>query len=584
LLLILLTNAHRPGAHNRLRSLPPVMKHTSRSIWSLVVLVTLWSTSPVFGQSIQSLASADGVDAKAGSDTRQATVIVDGQPLFVVRGVSAYPAVRRAGEIADRIRSVAANKAIATSSMTVEDQSGATWILAGGSRIMAVTDEDASLESANRRLMAQVFSAKIAEAIDAYRKDREPAVLLRHGLFAFGATLVLLGAIYLVVRIGRRLQEGVERKYRGRIHDLTIVSFPIVKAEHVWQLFSGLLRFAAGIAILVMALVHLRYTLGLFPWTRGTATQLFAIAIEPLRQMVLALAWIVPDVAFLACLFVVTRYVLKLVALFFDSVATGRVKLQHFDAEWALPTYRLVRVLIVAFALVVAYPYIPGSETDAFKGISVFIGVVISLGSSSLIGNLIAGYSMTYRRAFKLGDRVKIGEHVGEVIEMRLLATHLRTPKNEEVIIPNATSVTSDVVNFSTMARNRGLILHTTVGVGYETPWRQVEAMLLEAASRTPGLLPDHPPFVLQLALATFNVVYELNVYSNRAERVRLLYSELHRNILDVFNEYGVQIMTPAYEGDPRDSKVVPKERWYAPPARPPAAPGRPLLVPKASS
>jgi len=560
------------------------MKHTSRSIWSLVVLVTLSATSPVFGQSIQSLASADGVDAKAGSDTRQATVIVDGQPLFVVRGVSAYPAVRRAGEIADRIRSVAANKAIATSSMTLEDQSGATWILAGGSRIMAVTDEDASLESANRRLMAQVFSAKIAEAIDAYRKDREPAVLLRHGLFAFGATLVLLGAIYLVVRIGRRLQEGLARKYRGRIHDLAILSFPIVKAEHVWQLFSGLLRFAAGIAILVMALVHLRYTLGLFPWTRGTATQLFAIAIEPLRQMVLALAWIVPDVAFLACLFVVARYVLKLVALFFDSVATGRLKLQNFDAEWALPTYRLVRVLIIAFALVVAYPYIPGSETDAFKGISVFIGVVISLGSSSLIGNLIAGYSMTYRRAFKLGDRVKIGAHVGEVVEMRLLATHLRTPKNEEVIIPNSTSVTSEVVNFSTMARNRGLILHTTVGVGYETPWRQVEAMLLEAASRTPGLLPDHPPFVLQLALATFNVVYEINVYCNRAEGVRLLYSELHRNILDVFNEYGVQIMTPAYEGDPRNSKVVPKERWYAPPARPPAAPGRPLLVPKASS
>jgi small-conductance mechanosensitive channel len=349
-------------------------------------------------------------------------------------------------------------------------------------------------------------------------------------------------------------------------------------------LFSGLLRFAGGIAILVVALVHLRYTLGLFPWTRGTATRLFAIAIDPLRQMVQGLAWIVPDIVFLGILFVVTRYVLKLVQLFFDSVAAGRVKLQHFDAEWALPTYRLVRVLIVAFALVVAYPYIPGSQTDAFKGISLFIGVVFSLGSSSLIGNLIAGYSMTYRRAFKLGDRVKIGEHVGEVVEMRVLATHLRTPKNEEVIIPNSTTVSSEVVNFSTMARSRGIILHTTVGVGYETPWRQVEAMLLEAAARTPGLLPDHPPFVLQLALAAFNVVYELNVYSNKPEGMRLLYSELHRNILDVFNEYGVQIMTPAYEGDPRNSKVVPKERWYAPPARPPAAPGRPLLVPKASS
>jgi len=560
------------------------MKHASRRIQSLVVLVALWATSPVLGQSVEGLTPADGVGAEADLDTQQSTVIIDGEPLFIVRGVSAYPAARRAREIADRIRSVAANEAIATSSITLEDQPGATWIVAGGSRLMGVSDADAALESLNRQLMAQVYSAKIAEAINAYRKDRDPAVLLEHGLLACGATLVLLGAVYLVRRIGRRLQEGVERKYRGRIHDLTILNFPIVKAEHVWQLFSGLLRFAAVIAILVTAQVYLRYALGLFPWTRGTATRLFAIAMDPLRQMVLGLAWVVPDVVFLAILFVVTRYMLKLVQLFFDSVATGRVKLEHFDAEWSLPTYRLVRVLIIAFALVVAYPYIPGSGTDAFKGISVFIGVVFSLGSSSLIGNLLAGYSMTYRRAFKLGDRVKIGEHVGEVVEMRVLATHLRTPKNEEVIIPNSTAVSSEVVNFSTMARTRGIILHTTVGVGYETPWRQVEAMLLEAAARTPGLLPDHTPFVFQLALATFNVVYEINVYCNTPERMRLLYSELHRNILDVFNEYGVQIMTPAYEGDPRDSKVVPKERWYAPPARPPTAPGRPQLVPRASS
>jgi small-conductance mechanosensitive channel len=559
------------------------MKHTSRRIRSLLVLVILGATSPVFGQS-QGSTPADRASAEADSDAQQATVIIDGEPLFVVRGVSAYPAERRAREIADRIQTIAANKAIATSSMTLEDQPGATWILAGGSRLMAVTDEDASLESLNRRLMAQVYSAKIAEAINAYRKDRDPAVLMQHGLFAFGATLVLIAAVYLGRGIGRRLQDRVERKYRGRIRDLTILNFPIVKAAHVWRLFSGLLRLAAAIVVLLMAQTYLQYTLGLFPWTRGTATRLFAIAMDPLRQMVLALAWIVPDVVFLVILFVVTRYVLKLTQLFFDSVADGRLKLQHFDAEWALPTYRLVRVMIIAFGLVVAYPYIPGSETDAFKGISLFIGVVFSLGSSSLIGNLIAGYSMTYRRAFRLGDRVKIGAHVGEVVEMRLLATHLRTPKNEEVIIPNSTAVNSEVVNFSTMASNRGIILHTTVGVGYETPWRQVEAMLLEAAARTPGLLPDHRPFVLQLALAAFNVVYELNVYCNRPEGMRLLYSELHRNILDVFNEYGVQIMTPAYEGDPRDSKVVPRERWYAPPARPPAAPSRPLLVPKASS
>jgi small-conductance mechanosensitive channel len=292
---------------------------------------------------------------------------------------------------------------------------------------------------------------------------------------------------------------------------------------------------------------------------------------------------VIPDIVFLAVLILITRYVLKLVRLFFDSVGSGTVKLQQFDAEWAVPTYRLVRFLIIAFALVVAYPYIPGSGTDAFKGISVFIGVVFSLGSGSLMGNLIAGYSMTYRRAFKVGDWIKVGEHVGQVLEMRMLATHLRTAKNEKVILPSSLIVGSEVVNFNALAHERGLILHTTVGVGYEVPWRQVEAMLLEAAARTSGLLPDRAPFVLQLSLDTFNVVYEINVYCSTPEGMRLRYTELHRNILDVFNEYGVQIMTPAYEGDPFDRKVVPRDQWYAPPARPPAPPARPLLVPKSS-
>ena len=181
---------------------------------------------------------------------------------------------------------------------------------------------------------------------------------------------------------------------------------------------------------------------------------------------------------------------------------------------------------------------------------------------------------MTYRRAFRLGDRVKIGEHIGDVDRMRLLVTHLRTPKNEEVVVPNSTILGTEIVNFSSMARERGLILHTTVGIGYETPWRQVEAMLIEAAARTPGLLRNPAPFVLQKALGDFCVTYEINAYCDKPQAMILLYTELHRNILDVFNEYGVQIMTPAYEGDPDQPKVVPQEQWYAAPARRSETPG----------
>jgi small-conductance mechanosensitive channel len=176
---------------------------------------------------------------------------------------------------------------------------------------------------------------------------------------------------------------------------------------------------------------------------------------------------------------------------------------------------------------------------------------------------------MTYRRAFKVGDRVKIGDVVGNVTQMRLQVTHLRTMKNEEVIVPNSTILNNEVVNYSTLARTDGLILHTMVSIGYETPWRQVEAMLLEAARRTAGLMIEPAPFVRQKSLGDFAVTYEINAYCDNAQAMNALYSGLHRNILDVFNEYGVQIMTPAYEGDPPQAKVVPKDRWFTQPAAP---------------
>ncbi len=244
------------------------------------------------------------------------------------------------------------------------------------------------------------------------------------------------------------------------------------------------------------------------------------------------------------------------------------MSLDGFEPEWAIPTYKIVRMAVIALALVIAYPYIPGSESPAFKGVTLFAGVVFSLGSSTAIANIIAGYMMTYRRAFHVGDRVKIGDVVGDVTAMRLQVTHLRTPKNEEVVIPNSMIINGQVLNYSTLASEAGLLLHTTVGIGYETPWRQVEAMLLEAAHRTRGIAKSPEPFVLQTALGDFAITYEINVACNNPHAMPALYSALHRNILDIFNEYGVAIMTPAYVADPPDPKMVPKEQWFAAPAK----------------
>jgi small-conductance mechanosensitive channel len=316
-----------------------------------------------------------------------------------------------------------------------------------------------------------------------------------------------------------------------------------------------------------MVYAYLSHVLGLFPWTRGLAKSLFAIAVDPLQTMGQGLLGMIPKLAFLAVLVVITRYALKLTRIVFERVADGTFIWKGFDPEWAPPTYRLVRILMIAFAVVVAYPYIPGSGSEAFKGISLLVGIIFSLGSSSFIGNLTAGYSMTYRRAFRPGDLVKIGEQMGKVEQVRMMVTHLRTIKNEEVIVPNSVIIGAEVTNYSSMAQGRGLILHTKVGIRYEIPWRQVEAMLLEAAARTAGLSREPVPFVLPKALGDFYVSYELNVFCDTPNYMQKLYGDLHRNILDVFNEYGVQIMTPAYEGDPDQPKIVPREKWYAAPA-----------------
>jgi small-conductance mechanosensitive channel len=320
---------------------------------------------------------------------------------------------------------------------------------------------------------------------------------------------------------------------------------------------------------LALAYLWLSLVLDLFPWTRPLAQRLIEIVVEPMREMALGFPGTLPDLAFLAILYFVVRYLLKLMGLFFHGVERGAIVLADFEADWAMPTYKIVRLLVVVLALVVAYPYVPGSGSDAFKGLSIFLGVIFSLGSSSIVGNLIAGYTLIYRRAFRIGDRIEVGDLRGDVTQTRFLVTHVRTIRNEEIVVPNSVIVNSHAINRSTLAKTHGLILHTTVGIGHETPWRQVEEMLKLAAGRTPGLLREPPPFVHLQSLGDFAVACEINACTDDPHGIDRHYTALHRSILDVFNEYGVQIMTPAYKRDPEQPKVVPKELWHTAPAAP---------------
>ena len=507
--------------------------------------------------------------AESAIELPTAPVMVDGVALFRVRGISSYPPERRAAEIAKRIADVAADRAIPVDSLKLQDTPTATLVVASGRRLFGVLDADAELEGLSRQILAQAYMSRVAETMTAYRRDREPSALW----VDLGRAAVATFAFLLLVALDRvtlkRVRAAVHARYRSKVHDVQFRSIEIMRGEHLWNIVQRAVWIAAALVILVGGYAYLNYVLRLFPWTRALGRSLSDIFLQPLATLATGFVGFIPDLVFLIILALVTRYVLKFVKVFFKRIEDGSITLHGFDPEWARATYGIARFGVVAFALVIAYPYIPGSGSEAFKGIGLVIGLMFSLGSPSVIGNVVAGLGLAFRGAFHVGDRVRIGEHIGEVSQVRLLTTYLRSPKNEQVIIPNSMILNSEVVNYSTLAKQSGLILHTNVGIGYETPWRQVEAMLLESARRTPGLKAQPEPFVLQKKLGDFAVDYEINVYTDDASRILALYSALHRNILDVFNEYGVQIMTPAYEGDPEQPKVVPREQWFTSPAAP---------------
>jgi small-conductance mechanosensitive channel len=496
-----------------------------------------------------------------------APVVVDGVTLFHVRGVSAFPADERAALIAQAIRAAARDAAVKTSSLRIIPEEPFSILVMGDHRLMEVHDADAALEAISRQELAFAYARRIRAAIEAYRRGRSWRSLLLNTGASLAATAVLAGAVLLFSWLWRRLDVVLSRWYMRRSRAVEIQAVPIVHAERIRAVAEAGLRAMRTLVLLGLAYFYLSFVLTRFPGTRPTAARLFAYVRAPFLLMGRAALDFIPNLIFLIVLILVTRYILKLLSLVAAGVERGTISLKGFAPEWTAPTSRLIRIAVIGFSVVVAYPYIPGSESAAFKGVSIFFGVVFSLGASPVVANMLAGYSLIYRRTFKLGDRVKINDVVGDVVVMRLQVTHLRTVKNEDVIIPNSTILTSQVVNYSTYVADDGLILHTTVGIGYEVPWRKVEAMLLEAAGRTPGLRTAPPPFVLQTLLGDFSVNYELNVYCDDAHAMAARYSALHRNIQDVFNEYGVQIMTPAYVADPTSPKVVPRSQWYQPPA-----------------
>lgn len=367
-------------------------------------------------------------------------------------------------------------------------------------------------------------------------------------LLLIGFTGLIFAVLWAFVgRLCRYLDRKTDEWCGTRIHGLSIQRQRIMTEEDISNLMHGTIKWLrrALKAVLLLSFVNVIFVF--FEWSRQVAVSIIEHAVLVIENLLISVIAYLPDLFVIIVVILLARLFLHLLKTVFDGIAARRIRLPGFYPEWSATSYNLLRILTIALTLIIVFPYLPGSSSPAFQGVSIFIGVLLSLGSTSAVANVVAGIVITYTRAFKIGDRVKISNTEGEVMERSTFITRIRTPKNVEVSIPNASVLSNHIINFSSEAKRAGLMLHTKITIGYDVPWPKVHELLLEAAKATEQVEKDPAPFVLQTALSDFYVEYELNATTREPAKKQQTYSELHGNILNAFNQAGVEIMSPHY-------------------------------------
>jgi small-conductance mechanosensitive channel len=410
---------------------------------------------------------------------------------------------------------------------------------------------------------------RLQQALDESVELTRPRVVFVAFAQAVVATAGFVVLFWVLVRARRGAADRVARSAAKTLSGHRVadeVARQLQLAKHL----ERVVLIVTVVAALVLTYIWLTFVLRRFPYTRPWGEALRSFLVDQLTWLGGGLLAALPSLFTILLIVLLTRLTIRGVHVLFAGIEEGRLTIPWVHPETASSTRKIVIVLLWVFALIVSYPYLPGSQTDAFKGVSIFIGLIVSLGSTGLVNQVMSGFTVTYSRALRRGDFVRIGEIEGTVTQIASLSTKIETPRREEVTIPNAVLVSQIVVNYSRNADTTGVYTPTVVTIGYDAPWRQVEALLLLAASRTDGVRSTPAPMVIQSGLAEFHVRYTLLVALEAPHRRGAILNRLHANIQDAFNEHGVQIMTPNYEADPEGRKVVPKDRWFSAPAAQP--------------
>ncbi len=469
--------------------------------------------------------------------------------LFVIYSkLGSFSAYDRAQAITSRINKLKDDYAFTDSSLQVVESESTFDIVKGETIIMSISENDALWNNTTNKELAGEYRSIISQSVLNYKSETSVRTLLKEIGLALLVIALLVVFIYYTLKFFRWLTVKINAQEGRRLNDFRIRNYTLLDSKRLTAFVHSLAAVAKWLIILLSVYIALPVIFDFFPWTQNFAQTLFGYILNPLKRMGSGVWNYLPNLFTILVIFFVFRYTIKGIAFLKREIEAEKLHLPGFYPDWANPTFQILRVILYAFMFVLMFPYIPGSDSPVFQGVSVFLGFLFTFGSSGSLSNIVAGIVLTYMRLFKLGDRVKIGEVVGDVIEKSMLVTRVKTIKNEIISIPNSTVMSSHTVNYSSETqKGGGLIMHTTVTIGYDVPWKNMHQALLNAADRTDLLLKEPKPFVFQTSLDDFYVSYQINAYTKEPGKQASIYSELHQNIQDCCNEAGIEILSPHY-------------------------------------
>ena len=497
------------------------------------------------------------------SMTPGSPLIVAGDTLFIIyaRQGGQLPGAR-VKETAETILKLGKRITLFADSVYVYDSDFSSDVMAGETVIISLSDNDALWQNTTRQKLAAKYRTIISQKIEQLHAEYGLKKKIQGGVVVLLIIVTQILLIRLTNWLYRRWRIRLARKLLRQARPLNFKDYEVLNVHRQGIVFLTGFNVLRWGAILLQLLFSIPLLFSAFPETKSLTYRVFGYILDPVTDIFSSVIGFLPNLLKIVVIVICFRYLVRGIKYLLGEIAAGKLKINGFYADWAQPTFVIVRVLCYSFMLVMIWPLLPSSNSEVFQGVSVFIGVIVSLGSSAIIGNVMAGMVMTYMRPFHVGDFIKYGDTEGFVIEKTVLVTRIRTRKNEVITIPNSNLMTSQTSNFTFAAQNYGVIVHTKVTIGYDMKWERIRNLLLEAAKATPHLLKKPEPFVRITALDDFYVEYEINAYAHKPELLSEIYSALHQNILDKFHEDGVEIMSPHIFAHRQDLELqIPKEQ-----------------------